>query len=294
MPLRWEDVPPYLVCPVCRSTLAPLSVALRCERGHSFDVAREGYVNLLATPKRLSPTVGDSRAMLRARQSFLARGHYTRLADAVATAACDWAAERDIASRGLRVVDLGCGTGYYLGRLCNAFGQSPDTRTLWPCGLDVSRDAVSLAAREHPDAYFVVADVTRVLPLADAGVDVALNIFAPRNPTEYARVLRPDGLLLVVIPAERHLASLRERLPLLQIEANKSEHVRAQLAGAFRLERQVALTEELNLSGSDVTSLVEMTPAYRHLTEPDRARLASAGPLRTEASFEALHFRRSH
>lgn len=293
MPHRWERVPPYLLCPVCRAALAPCGVSLRCERGHSFDVAREGYVNLLVARKRLAPTVGDSRAMLLARQAFLAQGHYARLADAIRAAVLEQAAGLHQASGDLSVVDLGCGTGYYLAHLCAALRQATRAGTLWPCGLDVSRDAASLAAKSDPDTYFIVADVTRALPLADASVDVALNVFAPRNAAEFARIVRPEGLLLIVIPTERHLSSLRERRPLLGIEANKLEHVCAQLAGAFRLDQQVTLTYELHLTGPDVASLIEMTPAYRHLTELDRALVARADPQHAEASFDVLHFRRS-
>lgn len=293
MPHRWEIVPPYLCCPVCRDEIVSLGQALRCERGHSFDVARDGYVNLLVSPKRHSPTVGDSRSMLRARQAFLAGGHYARLADAVIALALERVEKHGPYASELSVVDIGCGDGYYLNALHEALQRRFLNGQSWLCGLDVSREAVCMAAKGRPELYFVVADVTRGLPVADASVDAALNIFAPRNSAEFARIIRPDGTLLVVIPTDRHLSSLRSQLPLLAVEPNKLARVQAQLAGAFVLSHRETLEIELSLSELEVASLIEMTPAARYLTAQDRARLAIAGPQRTQASFEILQFRRS-
>lgn len=293
MPRQWEAVPPCLRCPICRSDFALDGHSLRCERRHTFDVSREGYVNLLVSRGRLAPTVGDSRPMLRSRQAFLAGDHYAPLSHAIGSAVREHVARRDATERDYTVVDVGCGTGYYLDTMRDFLRAAGDGQGYWTCGLDVSREATSLAARAYPESYFVVADVTRAVPLADASVDVALNVFSPRNAAEFARIIHPGGLLLVMIPTERHLKSLRADLPMLGIEANKPEHVRQQLEESFFVAQGETLTYELDLSGRDVVALVEMTPAHRRLTELDRERLAVVGPRHAEVSVEILQFRRS-
>ena len=293
MPKYWNAVPPSLRCPLCDDALASDNSALRCPHGHTYDVARDGYVNLLVSRQKLSPTVGDNKAMLRARQVFLGRGYYAPLADAVHAYAREYLTALDRGERSISILDAGCGTGYYLARLLPALSAAFPGERIWACGLDVSRDAAAVAARAHPEMYVVVADLTRTLPVADGSVDVALNIFSPRNAAEFARVIRPDGLLLTVIPTERHLASLRSALPMLDIEPNKRARISDQVAGAFHLVASDTLEYEMSLPGSDLAALVAMTPAYRRLTEQDLERVAQMSPRPAQASFEILRFRRS-
>ncbi|MGH2485967.1 MAG: putative RNA methyltransferase [Ktedonobacterales bacterium] len=294
MPKRWESVPPFLVCPLCQAALALDAASLRCPARHTFDVAREGYVNLLVATRKRSSLLGDSAGMLRARRAFLDRGHYAPLAEAIIAPVGEHHLARSAPGhQALSVLDAGCATGYYLGRLRAALCASSPTTTVWACGVDVSREAAAMAARTLPEATVVVADVTRRLPVADESLDALLNIFAPRNATEFARILRPGGLLLTVIPSERHLASLRATLPLLRIEANKREHIRDAFDGAFALESSASVEYEIELSGADQASLLAMTPARRHISEQDLERVAAFPPQRTQASFELLHFLRA-
>ena len=294
MPSRWEQaVPPFLRCPLCGEGLAVSGQSLLCAQRHTFDVARAGYVNLLMGRKSLAPTVGDSRVMLRARQEFLERGYYAPLSDAVNATVRERVASAAPSAQSLMVVDFGCGTGYYQTRLQAALRDALPAARIWSVGVDVSRDAVSIAARTHPDAYFVVADLKRGLPFADSCVNVGLNIFAPRNASEFARVTRPGGLLLIVIPGDEHLADLRAALPILGVEANKRERITEQLAGAFQCESSRSLGFELRLTGPDAAALVAMTPSARRITEQDLEQLATA-PRTVWARFELLQFRRSH
>lgn len=293
MPKRWETVPPFLVCPLCGGALAVDGASLYCPARHTFDIAREGYVNLLVTTQKWSSLRGDSAGMLRARRAFLERGHYAPLAEAISAAVSDHLARSARASQALSVLDAGCATGYYLGHLCATLGTVTPERRVWSCGVDVSREAAAMAARAHPETYVFVADVTRRLPVADESLDALLNVFAPRNPAEFARILRPGGLLLTVIPSERHLASLRATLPLLSIEANKRDHIREAFAGAFTLESSASVEYEMDLSGADQASLLAMTPARRHISEQDLERVAALPPQRTRASFEILRFLRA-
>lgn len=259
-----------LRCPVCAGPLgsatAGTAQALRCPRGHSFDIARQGYVNLLTGR---TPHTGDSAAMVAARADFLAAGHYDPVSAALADAAVR---ARSGATGGPYplVVEPGAGTGRHLATVLTAL---PDAVGL---ALDVSKPALRRAARTHPRAGAALADTWQRLPLADASVAVLLNVFAPRNAAEFRRVLAPDGTLLVVTPVATHLAELVEALGLLRVDPAKADRVAAGLAGYFT---EVETTEHrvpLALRRTEVETLVGMGPSAWH-TDPARlaARIAA-------------------
>jgi 23S rRNA (guanine745-N1)-methyltransferase len=263
----------FLVCPVCHGPLATAGAALRCPSGHAFDVAREGYANLLLTRRRRTRMVGDTPAMVAARAGFLARGHYARLADAAG----------DLVLRHLRgrgavagcVVEPGCGTGYYLGRLRDRLLAEG---VPLPClfGTDVSRHAVRRAARAHPEASFLVADTRSGIPIADHAAVALLDVFAPRDAAEFARLLAPGGLLVVVTPGPAHLAELAARVGLLGIQPEKQRAVADGLAPRFRPLEVHRLRYPMQLGGVEAAELARMGPSARHLTP---AALAAAGRL---------------
>jgi 23S rRNA (guanine745-N1)-methyltransferase len=258
-----------LACPVCGDALDDDGRSLRCGRGHNFDRARAGYIDLLPPGHGASGVRGDVRAMVDARRRFLERGHYTPILDAVNALVVPH--ERQV------VLDAGCGEGWYLGRLAAQHGRDDDCFL----GCDVSRDALRLAARTHSNATFFVNDVAHRLSVIDASVDVVLNIFAPRNAAEFARVLRRDGVLICVVPASDHLIELRERLPLLDVPAGKSETVAAQLAGLFSVVSAQELRFAVDMSADDVRDVVLMGPSYWHVDveslqfEPARVTVAA-------------------
>lgn len=277
-----------LACPVCGRRLKRAGGAFRCAAAHSFDLAREGYVNLLPARRAVPATVGDAPEMLAARRGFLEAGHYAPLARTLARIVDREAAR---ANRPLHLLDAGCGEGYYLGAVQAAIEGAGSGRPL--CfGTDVARSAVRLAARRYPAALFAVADTTTRLPFIEGSVDVLLNLFAPRNPAEFARVLAPAGLLVIVLPAPDHLLSLRQSLPLLGIEENKIAHVRQQFTGSFQPAGTEELRFDLVLDGAMLRQLVTMMPGYRRPAAPDRARLATLEGAHTQAAFMILSFRR--
>ncbi|GAA4931332.1 putative RNA methyltransferase [Actinoplanes utahensis] len=240
---------PYLRCPVCRDTLARRERALRCPRGHSFDMARQGYADLSAG--RL-PHTGDSADMVADRADFLAAGHYSFIAGALA----------GHRTEGL-VLDAGTGTGDYLARFLDA---SPAAIGL---GLDVSKPALRRAARAHPRAAAVLADLWRPLPVADAVASVVLDVFAPRNGPEFHRVLHPDGVLLVVTPAADHLAELITEYGLIQVDPDKAARVGESLGGHFTLAETATHRRELKLTAAEARTLIGMTPSARHVPVDD-------------------------
>ncbi|MDW3845866.1 23S rRNA methyltransferase [Micromonospora sp. BRA006-A] len=256
-----------LRCPVCAEplteTTAGTARALRCPRGHSFDIARQGYVNLLAGR---APHSGDSAEMVAARAGFLAAGHYDAVAAALATTAVPVA---DVDPYPL-VVDAGAGTGHYLAAVLAAL---PDAAGL---ALDVSKPALRRAARAHPRAAAALADTWQRLPLADRSTAVLLNVFAPRNGPEFHRVLDPGGALLVVTPAADHLTELVDALDLLRVDPDKADRVSGSLGAHFAEESATGHRARLALSRAEVTTLVGMGPSAWH-ADPRRlaARIAA-------------------
>jgi 23S rRNA (guanine745-N1)-methyltransferase len=261
------DVVTHLRCPVCGEPLDAAPEALRCPRGHSFDVARQGYVNLSAGR---SPHAGDTAQMVAARAEFLAAGHYDFISAALAGAA-------RAAYQGGLVLDAGAGTGRHLATVLDALPAAPGL------ALDVSKPALRRAARAHPRAGAALCDTWGRLPVADGAAGVVLDVFAPRNGPEFRRVLRPGGVLLVVTPAPDHLAELVERLSLLQVDPDKAERVAASLDGHFALAGEAALTRRLTLSPREAATLVGMGPSAWH-TAPGTAQVALPGPITVTAS----------
>ncbi|MFD2766882.1 putative RNA methyltransferase [Micromonospora eburnea] len=269
-----------LRCPVCAEPLAETTAgtarALRCPRRHSFDIARQGYVNLLAGH---APHTGDSTEMVAARADFLAAGHYDTVAAALAATAAEAvagvragtgaASERGghSAARAAYplVVDAGAGTGWYLAAVLAAL---PDAVGL---ALDVAKPALRRAARAHPRAAAALADTWRRLPLADHSAALLLNVFAPRNGPEFHRVLDPAGALLVVTPAVDHLAELVDALDLLRVDPAKADRVAGSLGAHFIEESATEHRARLALRRSEVATLVGMGPSAWHA---DPARLA--------------------
>jgi 23S rRNA (guanine745-N1)-methyltransferase len=250
---------PFLACPYCEGPLRAVAdgAALRCPVGHSFDVARQGYVSLLARQARAS---GDDAAMVEARRDFLARGHYAgiaRLLTALAVGGVDGPG---------CVCDIGAGTGYYLARVLEAL---PDRAGV---AVDASKFAARRAARCHERAGAVVADAWRRLPLADGAAALLLNVFAPRVGAEFHRALRPGGALVVVTPTPRHLVELVEPLGLVRVDARKADRLAAEFDPWFTREAAEDYEAVLPLRHGDVAALVAMTPSARHV---DAAALAA-------------------
>jgi 23S rRNA (guanine745-N1)-methyltransferase len=291
--------PGVLACPVCGEVLSDADGSLRCPRQHSFDRAREGYVHLLPAGHGRSRLTGDTRAMVTARRRFLERGHYEPLSDAlIARGGAHLEASRavrTVAGGQVAAVDVGCGDGYYIGRLGRAVATARNPGSAPACcyGLDVSREAVRVAARAWPDVLFLVNDVKHRICVADSGADLLLNVFAPRNPTEFARVLRPGGLLLVAIPGGGHMAELRAKLPMLGMEEDKAERTVARLAGGFELAGDEVLEYHREMPAEDILDLLRMTPHRWHLDDDALAGVASLDPVRVTVSMLLLRFRRT-
>ena len=251
-----DDVVSWLRCPHCSDRLAAAGGSLRCPAGHSFDIARQGYVSLLQPGTQGS--AGDTAAMVRARRDFLATGHFAPIAAALAAAAAT-----DLApSTGPGcVVDVGAGTGYYLAAVLD---RLPGAAGL---ALDMSKYALRQAARAHARIGAASCDAWRLLPVADAVADVVMNVFAPRHGAELRRILRPDGRLLVITPAGEHLAELTGPLRLLSIDERKRERLDDKLGPHFDLVSESEHRGVMALSHHEVAALAAMGPSAWHAEE---------------------------
>jgi 23S rRNA (guanine745-N1)-methyltransferase len=278
---------------VCGEALAETDGALTCSAGHSFDIAREGYVNLLPSQHRARGIDGDLPSMLQARRRFLEAGHYRPLMTRLASDVEDLLRERDAAhaasERGPCVLEVGCGEGYYLGNLAEKIGATDGPRVTF-VGTDLSKPAAKLAAKRYPHCTFFVADVRRRIYLQDQSVSVVLDVFAPRNPAEFARILEPGGFALIVIPSAQHLASARAQLGLLGIEEDKEGRVVERFGEAFELVDRAELSYSIELSPESASDVVGMGPSHWHRAQG--ATVVIAEPITTEASFVILRLRR--
>jgi 23S rRNA (guanine745-N1)-methyltransferase len=248
--------------------------ALTCPAGHTFDVARPGYVQLAAGP---ITHPGDTPEMVGSRREFLAGGHYDFLSRALAGAAG--------AATGL-VVDVGAGTGWHLAGVLDAAPAAVGV------ALDASKAALRQAARAHPRIGAVRCDVWRALPLADGAADLVLDVFAPRNGAEFARVLRPAGTLLVVTPTADHLGELVTALGLLRVDPDKEERVAAGLAPWFQPAGEQTLVRSMKLTRGEVAALVGMGPSAWH-TDPATATVELPEPVPVTASVRLARYRRT-
>lgn len=250
-----DDVVPYLACPYCGAGLTRRERTLYCPERHAFDIARQGYVNLL--PGDARPGAGDTLAMVEARKRFLAAGHYVGVSAELARSAA-----AHCSSDGC-VVDAGAGTGHHLACVLD---RLPDRTGL---ALDRSKYAVRRAARAHPRAGAAACDSWRGLPVRDGCAAVVLDVFAPRNGAEFRRILRDDGVLVVVTPTPGHLRELVDALGLLTVDAAKESRVSSSLGSALRLVESSPYEGALSLSRSDAYAVAAMGPSAYHMSSAE-------------------------
>lgn len=266
-----------LRCPLCASAFDLDGRSLRCPSRHSFDLAKQGYVNLLHAG--IPAGTADTAEMVAARVAFLGAGHYDRLRDLLAQVASDAVGD------GL-VVDAGAGTGYYL---AGVLDRLPDAAGL---ALDVSAVALRRAAKAHARLGAAVWNLWEPWPVAAETAAVVLNVFAPRNAAEFRRVLRPGGTLLVVSPERGHLAELAAVAPVLEVDSRKEERLDAALSEHFELVSRRSLRDRVTLEPDDIRNAVRMGPTGHH---PNRLAALDgvAAPAAVTLAFSLSEYRRT-
>lgn len=255
-----------LLCPICGAPLAKRERALVCPSHHSFDIARQGYVNLLPVQQKHSQDPGDTREQVLSRRAFLDTGTYAPILEALIEAAREYGASGEL-------LDVGCGEGYYCAGLSQALGL-PLT------GVDISKEAVRAAAARYKGPNWLCATAAH-LPVGDERVGLLTSLFALTLPEEFLRVLRPGGLYIQVVAAEDHLLGLKriiyDRL------THKEKHTTQELPGLTRLHSQ-HIAFDFTLTKEQIPWLFAMTPHLFRIGKAGAARLAQAQTLEDRAS----------
>lgn len=264
-----------LSCPVCQELLSTQEKRLVCPQGHSFDIARQGYVNLLCG--KGGAVHGDNALMISARNRFLSAGYYAPLAKAFA------AAVREHAVKDAILLDIGCGEGYYTAyakeALCDVSGEV--------FAFDISKDALKMASRRRCATLFAAS--AYLMPVSDESVDMVSLLFSPFCREEILRVLKKDGIFIMVYPASRHLYGLKEAVydtPYL----NRPEDT--EIEGFTLLEKR-DISDTIHLTDNDlIADLFAMTPYYYKTSEKDKNKLAALASLTTEIAFHLCVYKK--
>lgn len=257
-----------LICPICRSGLKHIEAqhAYQCMNRHSFDIARQGYVNLLSSNQKNSKTPGDSLEMVQARREFLSRGYYEELSNRINILIRQ---HFNAASEGDHtVLDIGCGEGYYLSRLIDAAAST--AFPLETYGMDISKDAVKYASSAVKRGTWLVGNSHRI-PLKGGSFDCVLSVFSPIVSAEVARLLKPEGIFIRVLPGVKHLIQLREIIyPEVILSPEKDP---AETYAELAFLNAVPVTYDILLTAPELAALVKMTPHYWKTTKADKEAL---------------------
>jgi 23S rRNA (guanine745-N1)-methyltransferase len=254
-----------LLCPVCREALTRGERTFTCPRGHAYDIAREGYVNLMAGKP---PAVGDNREMIAARRRTLDSGVYAPLREALCRAVED-------GPHGV-LLDAGCGEGYYTEEMARHFAAT--------VGIDISKEALRLCARRLLAATVAVASAYH-LPIASDSVSTVSAVFAPLATEEFARVLAPRGRLVLAVPGPRHLFAMKRVL----YDTPYENEVQSTALAGFSLLDVTPVTFPFTLpTQGAIADLFTMTPYYYRTPKAGRDRLAALPSLDLEADFRVL------
>lgn len=263
-----------LVCPLCREALVRQPPTWRCANNHCYDVAREGYVNLLLVQQKHSPEPGDSAESLAARRAFLEAGHYRPLRDAVVDLLAPLQAGR--------LLDLGCGEGWYTSAFPAIAGEV--------VGLDIAKPAIRLAAKRYSGITWIVGSGA-ALPVGDGALDVVSCLFTQLHVGEMQRALKPGGHVLVVTPAADHLWSMRAGL-FEDVVAHEPDKFLADFADGYELVERREARSRFSLDGAGLRALLAMTPYVWKARPERRAALEASAGLSTEGAFALLLFRK--
>ncbi|MEX2550169.1 MAG: hypothetical protein WD638_08070 [Nitriliruptoraceae bacterium] len=265
------EVATALACPHDLGDLDLLDGGLGCPAGHRFDLARQGYATLIAGPLRHA---GDPAPLLERR----ARVHDAGLLGPVHQALRDGITSTTLPLG--HVLDAGSGPGTYLATALTALPGR------YGIAVDASKAAARRAARAHPRAGAVVTDIWEGLPIRTGAIALLLDVFAPRAPAEFARVIAPGGALLVVTPAAGHLAELRGPFGLLEVPAGKVDRLAAELGGSFEQRERVSVSATIRIDRSQAADLAGMGPRGHHLGPSALATIAATLPPTVTVSIE--------
>ena len=268
-------------CPVCKSELFEKENSYVCSSGHTFDKAKQGYVNLLLANKKHSECPGDSKEMVLSRRSFLESGKY----DVFSNKLNEIIGEISVDSQKLSILDCGCGEGYYDGRLTEYLEKLKINYELF--GFDISKEAVRFSAGKYKNLSLAVASCFD-MPVLSNSFDLAINIFSPMVEAELLRVLKPNGYLIYAVPGREHLMGLKK---VVYKETYENEEKDTEYNG-FEFIKRVSVKDNITVSGEEAVNLFKMTPYYYKTEQNACDKILNAGEINTDIHFDFLIYRK--
>lgn len=264
-----------LICPICGQELNMVGKQYLCPNNHSFDIARQGHVNLLTVQQKHSKNPGDTREQVLSRREFLEEGHYAPICQTL----IDTAKELSITGP---ILDVGCGEGYYSSRLADALGAELT-------GLDISKEAVRCAAAKYKGKLWMCATAAHI-PVESGSAQLLTSLFALTLPEEFARVLQPGGYYFQVLAAEDHLLGLKGII--YDQLHHKEKDIVPELPG-FRLVKSIPIRFDFTVEGAQVQNLFSMTPHVFRIGKDGAERLKNTQKLSDTASCVLNVYQRS-
>lgn len=256
------------ICPVCGEKLAEESKSFRCEKGHCFDISREGYVNLLSGKSKSGSLIGDNRDMAVSRKQFLSKGYFSALSDELIRAIGQYAPSCPT------LCDICCGEGYYGEKVKDA----TDCKLI---SFDISKEMLRLCAKRKKSDLCFVASASSI-PLESESVDLAFHLFAPFFEEEFSRIIKKDGTILTVVAGENHLFELKE---ILYDTPYRNDEAPPETKSLVLKEKRKATKKILLESKEDIDALFRMTPYYYHTSDKDKAKLEKIESLEVTTEF---------
>ena len=268
------------ICPVCREKLEAKDKSLVCRNKHTFDIAKQGYVNLLLSNQMNAKLPGDNKMMVSARRNFLNKGYYKILSEKL----CDTAVR--YIKNGDTVLDAGCGEGYYTQKVYESLLEKGIQTDM--LGIDISKNALAAAGKRSDRISWAVASIFHI-PAADCSCNAVITLFAPYCGEEFQRRLKQGGIMTMVIPGEKHLWSLKKAV----YDKPYLNEVKDYALDGFKLIEKEKISGEIFLPcNEDIANLFTMTPYYYKTSEEGQRRLNSLSELTTEIEFEILTYRK--
>lgn len=265
-----------LICPVCSEELLLTDRTYKCKKGHCFDKAKEGYVNLLTGSHKAGNLIGDNREMAVSRRDFLSKGYFSPLADELISII------KESGKTSPTLCDICCGEGWY--------GDTIKKEIVCEMnGFDLSKEMVRLASKRKNGITYFVANLSKI-PLKSESVDIAFHLFAPFHEKEFRRIVKNDGLIITAVAGENHLFELKEILYDTPYK-NDEEPPKTEF---LKLKEKRKAKKKIHLpSKEDIDALFKMTPYYYHTSEKDKAKLDSFTELDVTVDFAIFVYKKA-
>jgi len=274
----------FLICPVCKEALtrSASEKSFNCLNNHSFDVSKQGYINLLTNSQKNSNQPGDSKKMVQARRDFLSKGYYSELSskmnqfifNQLQFPVTDLNADPRLNANSnstpppLSILDIGCGEGYYTNELMKLTKEKSIPASF--VGLDISRDAIKFASSSNKEILWVVGN-SHYLPIEDSSLDCELSVFSPVKIPEVIRTLKDDGVFIRVLPGANHLIEIRNIIYPNVILAEEKD-LASEYEGLI-LKDELKVSYAISLDNESILALVQMTPHYWKTSKDNKEAL---------------------